>query len=103
MTAEALDTFVADVTSLVDRIDDEHEITSQVATRLSAPLASGYRLPPELARPSSERHVDYPLHIAPDGSWSLARHCPNGSTGWKRHSRTRDTIETLVRATRQLA
>ncbi|MEO3810956.1 hypothetical protein ABGB17_18305 [Sphaerisporangium sp. B11E5] len=70
--AETLDTFIEDVASLVSGIEDEHEITSRVAARLSGLLAGGYRLPPELTRPSDERHVTYPLHIAPDGSWSLA-------------------------------
>ena len=72
MTAEALDTFITDVASLVRSIDDEHEITSLVAARMSALLAGGYRLPPEVTRPSNERHVTYPLYIAPDESWSLA-------------------------------
>jgi predicted metal-dependent enzyme (double-stranded beta helix superfamily) len=72
MTAETLDTFITDVASLVGSIDDEHKITSLVAVRLSALLAGGYRLPPELTRTSNERHVTYPLYIAPDESWSLA-------------------------------
>ena len=72
MTTQTLDAFIADVTSLVGSIDDEHRLASLVAERLSALLAGGYRLPPELTRPSSERHVNYPLYIAPDDSWSLA-------------------------------
>jgi 3-mercaptopropionate dioxygenase len=72
MTAEALDTFITDVASLVSSIDDEYEITNLVAERMSALLAGGYRLPPEVTRPSKERHVTYPLYIAPDESWSLA-------------------------------
>jgi 3-mercaptopropionate dioxygenase len=71
MSANTLDGFITDVASLVDGVDDEYEITKQVAERLSALLASDYRLPPELTRPSSERHVNYPLYIAPDDSWSL--------------------------------
>lgn len=67
-----MDTFIKEVTSLVGSIDDEYEITDRVAARLSDLLAGGYRLPPELTRPSSERHVTYPLYIAPDDSWSLA-------------------------------
>lgn len=79
MTAETLDTFITDVASLVSSIDDEHQITSLVAERLSALLASGYQLPPEVTRPSNERHVTYPLYIAPDESWSLA--CVVWNTG----------------------
>jgi len=67
-----LRTFLDDVQLVVDSTDDEHEITKLVAERLSALLAGGYRLPPELTRPSSEHHVNYPLHIAPDDSWSVA-------------------------------
>src|SRR3954451_16565365 len=67
-----LDTFIEDVASLVSSIDDEYEITNQVAARLSDLLAGDYRLPPEVTRPSNEHHVTYPLYIAPDNSWSLA-------------------------------
>jgi predicted metal-dependent enzyme (double-stranded beta helix superfamily) len=68
----ALRTFIDDVEHVVGSTDDEHEITERLAERLSALLASDYRLPPEVTRPSSEHHVNYPLHIAPDNSWSLA-------------------------------
>ncbi len=71
-TDSALRTFIGDVELVVATTDDEHEITKRVAERLSALLAGGYRLPPEVTRPSTDHHVNYPLHIAPDGSWSLA-------------------------------
>ncbi|GAA0567406.1 hypothetical protein [Actinomadura livida] len=67
-----METFIKDVTSLVSTIDDEHEITKRIAERLSELLAGDYRLPPELTRPSNEHHVNYPVYIAPDDSWSLA-------------------------------
>lgn len=67
-----LGTFIDDVAAVVATTDDEHEITELVGARLSALLASDYRLPPEYTRPSAEHHVNYPLHIAPDGSWCLA-------------------------------
>jgi predicted metal-dependent enzyme (double-stranded beta helix superfamily) len=67
-----LQTFIDDVAHLVDTVDDEHEITKLVAEKLSALLAGDYRLPPELTRPAAEHHVNYPLHIAPDDSWSMA-------------------------------
>lgn len=67
-----LQTFIDDVGLVVSSTDDEYEITKRVAERLSALLASGYRLPPEFTRPSNEHHVTYPLYIAPDDSWSLA-------------------------------
>jgi 3-mercaptopropionate dioxygenase len=67
-----MDTFIKDVAALVRTTDDEHEITQLVAARLSELLASDYRLPPGFTRPSTEHHVNYPLYIAPDDSWSLA-------------------------------
>src|SRR5918999_2828770 len=71
-TRTELDTFIEDVASLVAGIDDEYEITEQVAARLSDLLAGDYRLPPQLTRPSDTHHVTYPLYIALDDSWSLA-------------------------------
>ncbi|HEU5023417.1 MAG TPA: hypothetical protein VFV01_00710 [Spirillospora sp.] len=68
----ALDTFVDDVARLVGSIDDEGEITARVAERLSVLLAGDFRLPAEVTRPSTEHHLNYPLYIAPDDSWSLA-------------------------------
>lgn len=68
----ALQFFIDDVERVVDTTDDQYEITKLVAERLSELLAGGYRLPAEFTRPSAEHHVNYPLHIAPDDSWSLA-------------------------------
>ena len=67
-----LQTFIDEVGLVVSSSDDQYEITQRVAPMLSALLASGHRLPLEVIRPSSERHVTYPLYIAPDDSWSLA-------------------------------
>lgn len=67
-----LRTFIDDVSSVVAATDDEHEIAGRVGELLSALLASDFRLPPELTRPAADHHVNYPLHIAPDGGWSLA-------------------------------
>jgi predicted metal-dependent enzyme (double-stranded beta helix superfamily) len=68
----ALQTFINDVDLVVGATDDEHKITERVAELLSALLAGGYRLPPEVTRPSAEHHVNYPLHIAPGDRWCLA-------------------------------
>jgi predicted metal-dependent enzyme (double-stranded beta helix superfamily) len=68
----ALRTFIDDVELVLGTTDDEYGITKRVAERLSALLASDYRLPSDVLRPSNEHHVNYPLHIAPDNSWSLA-------------------------------
>ncbi|MET7333650.1 hypothetical protein [Nonomuraea sp. NPDC005650] len=72
MEPDRLQVFIHDVGLVVSGTDDEHEITARVAELLSALLAGGYRLPPEVTRSSSARHVTYPLHIAPGGSWSMA-------------------------------
>ena len=64
--------FIDDVEWVLAGTDDEHEITARVAERLSELLAAGYQLPPELAQPAPERHVTYPLYIAPDDRWSIA-------------------------------
>lgn len=68
----ALQTFIDDVELVVSSTDDQYEITKLVAERLSALLASDYRLPPELTRPAADHHVNYPLYIGPADSWSLA-------------------------------
>jgi 3-mercaptopropionate dioxygenase len=72
MEPDRLKTFIDDVGLVVSGTDDEHEITARVAERLSALLAGGYRLPPEVIRSSALRHLTYPLYIAPDDSWSMA-------------------------------
>ncbi|MFI6274764.1 hypothetical protein [Streptomyces sp. NPDC050988] len=72
MQLDRLKTFIDDVGLVVRGTDDEHEITARVAERLSALLADGYRLPPEVTRSSPVRHLTYPLYIAPDDSWSMA-------------------------------
>jgi len=71
MSADTLDAFIADVASVVAGTGDEYEITERIAPLLSGLLASGYRLPAEVTRPSPDRHVNHPLYIAPDDSWSL--------------------------------
>ena len=68
----ALEAFVEEVDAIVHSTDDEHELTARIAPLLSDLLASGYRLLPEFTRPSPARNLTYPLHLAPDGSWSLA-------------------------------
>jgi 3-mercaptopropionate dioxygenase len=69
---DRLQTFIDDVGVVVSSTDDEHEITARVGELLSALLADGYRLPPDVTRASSERHLTYPLYIAADESWSMA-------------------------------
>lgn len=72
VTTRALDGFIAEVAALVAATGDEHELTEAVAGRLERLLSGGLRLPEEFTRPAADRHVNYPLHIAADGGWSLA-------------------------------
>ncbi|MGI5128226.1 hypothetical protein ACQEVB_15550 [Pseudonocardia sp. CA-107938] len=69
---DRLETFIDDVDRLVRSTDDEHELTARTAELLSDLLAEGYRLPPEAAQVAEGRQMTYPLHIAADGSWSMA-------------------------------
>jgi 3-mercaptopropionate dioxygenase len=71
MESDHLGTFIHDVGLVVGDTDDQYEITERITPLLSALLAGGYRLPPEFVRPSPDRHLNYPLYIAPDDSWCL--------------------------------
>ncbi len=68
---KALRSFIDDVGLVVSSTEDEQEITQLVAERLSALLASGFRLPAQLTQASNEHHLNYPLYMAPDASWCL--------------------------------
>ena len=68
----ALAEFINEVDAVVRSTTDEHELTARIAPLLSELLDSGYRLPSEFTRPSASRNLTFPLHIAHDGSWSLA-------------------------------
>lgn len=72
MPRDRLQTFIDDVGAVVSSTDDEHEITTRIAQLLSTLLADGYRLPPQVTRAAPDRHLTYPLYIAPDESWSMA-------------------------------
>ncbi|WP_283133140.1 enoyl-CoA hydratase-related protein [Rhizohabitans arisaemae] len=50
----------------------EQAVTGRVAKVLRAALAKGLSLPPGVMVPHPERYVMYPLHVAPDGSFSIA-------------------------------
>lgn len=69
---DALKSIVDDVAAVLDSTDDEQQITTRVAEKLSALLDGGYRLPAEYTRPASDRHVNYPLYIAPGDAWCIA-------------------------------
>lgn len=68
---DGLRTFIDDVGLVLADTGDQYEITKRVAERLSALLEGGYRLPYRFTRPSADRHVNYPLYVAPDDSWSV--------------------------------
>jgi predicted metal-dependent enzyme (double-stranded beta helix superfamily) len=64
--------FARTVQELVGRGLDERPLTVAVQAELTALLAAGFELPEDRTRPDPERYVMYPLHVAPDGSFSIA-------------------------------
>lgn len=64
--------FVGTVEGLIARGLDERALTAAVRDELAAVLAGGLELPPDKVRPDPERYVMYPLHVAADGSFSIA-------------------------------
>jgi 3-mercaptopropionate dioxygenase len=51
---------------------DERALTEAVRSKLAQVLGAGLELPAHLVRPDPERYVMYPLHVAADGSFSIA-------------------------------
>jgi predicted metal-dependent enzyme (double-stranded beta helix superfamily) len=72
MGRDDLQDFIRDVERVVDDTDDQYELTERIAPLVSALLAGGYQLPADVVRPSPDRHLTYPLYIAPDDRWCLA-------------------------------
>lgn len=64
--------FARTVEHLVRQGLDERSLTAAVQVELTRLLAVGFELPEHLTRPDPERYVMYPLHVAPDGSFSIA-------------------------------
>lgn len=60
------------VEDLIARGLDERAITDAVRDELERALATGFELPDEVTRPDPVRYVMYPLHVAADGSFSIA-------------------------------
>ena len=64
---------LADVVArLVSQGLDEHTLTRRVRDELARLLAIGFELPAATTVPDPERYVMYPLHVAADGSFSIA-------------------------------
>ncbi|MGI9197825.1 MAG: hypothetical protein ACR2KE_10235 [Candidatus Nanopelagicales bacterium] len=72
MAAHDFATFIADLEVLVSRESDEHQVAHEVAQRLRRLLAGGFTLPPEFCRTGDGTYVMYPLHVDPDGRFSVA-------------------------------
>ncbi|MEP9384726.1 hypothetical protein [Nocardioides sp. KR10-350] len=64
--------FAAVVGALVERRLDERALTAAVRDELTALLRDGFEIPEPKWRPNPERYVMYPLHVAPDGAFSIA-------------------------------
>ena len=64
--------FAARVGELVEQGLDEHALTAAIRDELATALAAGLSLPEPTTRPDPERYVMYPLHVDPDGRFSIA-------------------------------
>ncbi len=64
--------FADRVAALIGENLSEAELTERVAAELTALLAAGFDLPESRTRPDPDRYVMYPLHVAADGSFSIA-------------------------------
>ncbi|MFT4084858.1 MAG: cysteine dioxygenase family protein [Nocardioides sp.] len=64
--------FAETVARLVADGLDEPTLTGAVQRELTALLAAGFDLPEAKTRPDPDRYVMYPLHVAADGSFSIA-------------------------------
>ena len=67
-----IEEFAAEVADLVGTGMDEPALTKAVAVRLDALLKAGFRLPEAKIAANPEHYVMYPLHVAADGSFSIA-------------------------------
>lgn len=68
----AVAAFARTVEGLLDRGLDELALTAAVRDELTAALAEGFDLPEAKTLPDVERYVMYPLHVDPDGRFSIA-------------------------------
>ena len=64
--------FARTVEGLIAQGLDEQALTSAIQAELTATLAAGFDLPAGTAEPDPDRYVMYPLHVARDGSFSIA-------------------------------
>lgn len=71
-TVPAIATLADTVARLVAEGHDERTLTALIRDELEAALAAGLELPSDVTRPDPERYVMYPLHVAEDGSFSIA-------------------------------
>jgi len=67
-----LTTFADQVGVLVELGLDERSLTAAVRDVLATALAAGLDLPEATTRPDPERYVMYPLHVDPEGRFSIA-------------------------------
>lgn len=67
-----LESFVQDVAGIVAAGGSEAAVTGGVADRLRVLLDAGLELPPEMVVPREDRYVMRRMHVAPDGSFSIA-------------------------------
>lgn len=68
----AFEAFVTDLRTVVESEPDERRLTEAVAAQLARLLDGPFVLPAAFTRPHPHRYVMYPLHIDPDGRFSVA-------------------------------
>lgn len=64
--------FAGRVEELIGQGLDERALTAAIRDDLERTLAAGFDLPADKTRPDPDRYVMYPLHVAADGSFSIA-------------------------------
>ncbi|WP_182375994.1 hypothetical protein [Nocardioides sp. WS12] len=64
--------FAQRVEQLIAQGLDEQALTAAVRDDLERTLATGFELSSEVTAPDPDRYVMYPLHVAADGSFSIA-------------------------------
>jgi 3-mercaptopropionate dioxygenase len=63
---------IGELDELVSTYPDEHVLVEHVASRLREALAVGIDLPDDVTRPDVNHYVMYPLHVDPEGRFSIA-------------------------------
>jgi predicted metal-dependent enzyme (double-stranded beta helix superfamily) len=72
MADPTLQQLIDEVETIVAAGGSEEEITAKVAGKLTGWLAEGPAIDPDYRRPDDDKYVLYPLHVDPEGRFSIA-------------------------------